>query len=117
MNVVEMKIKKLFLILIFTSVISQSFLSSMPIDTNVFRYLPLKVGNVWVYRESGGYPYNNCYVYQKFAIVGTGNINGKTYFKFSFSYRTFGTNCQYYPNHVTRLYSNMQVRLDSITGN
>ena len=109
--------KKLYTILlpVVLLLISQKSFSQ---DTSIIRYLPLQVGNQWVYIERSGYPCTPCVIQTKYSITGTGQINGKTYFKISISsiYNdTFWVS--HCPHTVTRLYGTKLIRIDSLTGN
>ncbi len=83
-------------------------------DTAIVKFLPLKVGNVWVYNwtASGGWP-NNGKVSVK--ITGTFNANGHIYYNFEQT----GTPCACaqptYSPFLIQL--NNPFRIDSITGN
>jgi hypothetical protein len=78
----------------------------------------LNTGNVWVYKQQGGYPYNQCYTYIRYAITGTIQINGKTYYQLVRTVKYDQSICQLMvPSNYNRLYYSMRVRLDTVNGN
>ncbi len=84
-------------------------------DTNIVKYFPLKVGNVWVYYFQAAYKGGSDAGYHKYRITGTTQINGKTYFQFirSTAYIYGGVfSCQSYIYQI-----NSPLRIDSVTGN
>lgn len=84
-------------------------------DTNIVKYFPLKVGNVWVYYFQASYKGGSDAGYNKYRITGTTFVNGRTYFQFQKS-TTFiyggAFNCQSYIYQI-----DSPLRIDSITGN
>lgn len=86
-------------------------------DTSIVRYLPLNVGNIWVYHYSGfnaGIPVSG---YEKVSIIGTEILGSKTYYKFNYSYKIISGP----PNPVYSYFYMSSgpgyIRIDSITGN
>ncbi|NOS85593.1 MAG: T9SS type A sorting domain-containing protein [Ignavibacteria bacterium] len=81
-------------------------------DTNIVKFFPLNVGNVWVY--SGYYFSVQCQsnFKVKVAIDSVLLANGKTYYKFTSDYRIIsGGNCSY------GFFLNNFYRIDSASGN
>jgi hypothetical protein len=84
-------------------------------DTNIIKYLPLKVGNVWVYRcSSQGF---SCYCTKniKIKVINSVVYNSKTYFVSevtNYLINCYGTNC-----YTAILSFQYPHRVDSITGN
>lgn len=89
-------------------------ISTFTQDTNIIKFFPLKVGNVWVY---SGYAslFSQCNrtFYHRLQIDSIKIINNKTYYKFNFSVKhisgTGGCGISY-------LYSDYY-RIDSMSGN
>ena len=69
---------KKILVIILSIFITRFLLSQ---DTNTLKYLPLKVGNIWVYNSVYTYPFSTGSSYNKFKITGVVSINNKTYFQ------------------------------------
>ena len=98
-------------IITFALILSTSLINSQ--DTNIVKYFPMKVGNVWVYY---GYYFSvQCQssYYQKIFIDSSRVINNKKYFKFNYLYRIIAGNgnCGY-----TQFYDGYY-RVDSMNGN
>src|SRR5437762_10096630 len=80
---------------------------SLPVDSTVFKYFPLNVGNKWTwYRYQSFYPGPG---YESLLILGTQFINNKLY------YRTRSENYNIYGGQHT--YGSGLLRIDSATGN
>jgi hypothetical protein len=85
-------------------------------DTSIIKYLPLQIGNVWVYNYSGIFAGTNVAGYEKIKVTGTVIYGSKVYFQYLFSYKTtvgnplttFSYFYAYVPGYI---------RTDSITGN
>ncbi len=71
--------KKLFFILMFIA-LTLSIQKSYCIDTAAASYMPLQVGNVWVY-GSYSFPFGGNYIFS-LKITGTSVYNGHLYFNF-----------------------------------
>jgi type IX secretion system substrate protein len=56
---------------------------SYPQDTSTMKYLPLSVGNVWLYYGLYNYPFGQGTYYDKYRITGTVQSGGHTYFTFN----------------------------------
>jgi hypothetical protein len=81
-------------------------------DTNIVKFFPLKVGNVWVYH--GSYFSVQCQsnFKVKVRIDSVLAANGKTYYRFTSNYRIIsGGNCSY------GFFLNSFYRIDSASGN
>jgi hypothetical protein len=95
--------KKLFSILLLFGTI----LHSQPLDTNVFKYFPLRIGNKWV-----SYVFRNFYpgpAYESLIIIETFSANNHTYYKIKRDEYIIYNN-----QHDT---GNGYYRIDSTTGN
>lgn len=105
--------KILFKIILCSVILLTTLINSQ--DTNIVKFFPLKVGNVWVYN---GYKsiFGQCStVYlKKVSIDSSITVNNKIYFKFNISNRFIGGNgtCNY-----SYLYGGFFYRVDSISGN
>jgi type IX secretion system substrate protein len=84
-----------------------SLAQAMPIDTNVFKYFPIQIGNRWTwYRTTNVSPGPG---FESLKMLSTQTFNGRIYFVSKYDvYRTDGT--LYYT-------TNMYYRMDSLTGN
>jgi len=85
-------------------------------DTSISKYLPLQVGNVWVYNYyASGYGYCNGAGYDKYIVTGTVQSNGKTYYVLQhsqiISYGSFVAGLPWVFNPLR------PVRIDSVLGN
>lgn len=83
-------------------------------DSTAAKYMPLQVGNVWVYYFSYTQPGGGANGYEKYKITGITVVNGLTFYTFSMERRViFGfIFCN------SRLFASpYQVRIDSATGN
>lgn len=83
-------------------------------DSTAAKYMPLQVGNVWVYYFSFTTSGGGANGYEKYKITGTTVVDGKTFYSFSMERRfNFGSNLCY-----SRLFQTpYQLRIDSSTGN
>lgn len=102
-------LKFLYFTLIFTTFAVHSQ------DTNIVKYFPLNVGNVWVYNGNASvYSQCNRTFYHKIYIDTSITINNKTYFRFiTLSKHIGGTGgCGY-----SFLYDGYYYRVDSTNGN
>ncbi|MCI0449357.1 MAG: T9SS type A sorting domain-containing protein [Chlorobi bacterium] len=103
-------VRLIFLIILVTSLKLNLIYAQ---DTNIVKFIPLKVGNVWVY---SGY-YNNLWFcssnfYLRVRIDSSFLSNSKTYFKFSTLTKILsGGNCTY------QFFGNSSYRIDSLNGN
>jgi hypothetical protein len=103
----------IFLVLSFLSA-SQNIYSQ---DTNIVKYLPLKVGNVWVYHGNSVSTYCNPHYshwYDRYKLTATTLINGKIYFVFNHTQITFDGNCI---TSSMLFQSDLPIRVDSLTLN
>ena len=90
---------------------------SYPQDTNTIKFLPFKVGNIWVYRCSAfnSSPPCLCVKNIRIKISGTSVINGKTYFQSqitTFVYPSCYGSC----NNTGPLPFDSLIRIDSFSG-
>jgi hypothetical protein len=86
-------------------------------DTNALKYLPLKVGNVWVYYYSYGSPVGQGTSYNKYSITGIIQINGKYFFQVQHVIRII-TSYGMFSVLQTRLFENdLPIRIDSLSLN
>ena len=105
--------KIIILLFIFISV----FLNTKSVrawDSTIAKYMPLQVGNVWVYSSSHISPYGQGSGYNRYRITGTQLINEKLYYIISHTYiRISGsTGCS------SKLFSgDLPVRIDSVSLN
>jgi hypothetical protein len=104
----RLKMKAIFitfiLLLSFTEIYSQNFwqqTNTLQIDTNVFKYYPLNIGNSWTYLHYSPFP--GFYRYKK-KVTGTIILEGKSYYVIT-TYRTGYTDYLEY------------LRIDSTCGN
>ncbi len=83
-------------------------------DSTAAQYMPLQVGNIWVYYFSYTTSGGGANGYEKYKITGTTVVNGKTFYSFSMERRfNFGSNFCF-----SRLFQTpYQLRIDSSTGN
>jgi hypothetical protein len=80
-----------------------------PVDTNVVKYFPMKLGNIWIYHYTTTHVYNTNHYYRDI-IDSTLLVNGKTFFRFK-------ETCRYisgYPPCGSPTY--YYYRIDSTTG-
>ena len=95
--------KSLILLLIFTS------LTAIAQDTNIIKYFPLRLGNIWIYHYTYT-PYYNTNVFLKKKIDSTINLQGHVFYRFIVT-------CRYvsgYPPCGDPYYE--YYRVDSVTG-
>ena len=84
---------------------------SWAIDTVSTKYLPLQVGNVWVYNYSGNFSGK-----ERLKIISTTVQNGHRYY--NFSVEVFGTTCECGIITYTPFLVQLQpLRIDSVNGN
>jgi hypothetical protein len=107
--------KTQYLILIFfiTFVFIQNLFSQ---SSNLKEFLPLNIGNTWVYYYNGAWPFGPFSGFEKYRIISTYYANGKLYFKFAhFRVAISG------PSNVvlqSRLFKDTAaIRIDSLSGN
>ena len=84
-------------------------------DTSAARYLPLQVGNVWVYYGSSAT--TACHGtswYDRYEITGTALVNGRTYFIFSHTIKFISGECGW---ECPLFQSEAPIRIDSTTMN
>ncbi len=94
--------KILFLFFVLTS-----FSNSMPLDSNVFQYFPLKTGNYWIwYRSTFTAPGPG---YETMKIIGVTNANNHLYY--NAVYNVYIMNGNLYNSGI------QNIRIDSTTGN
>jgi hypothetical protein len=104
--------KAKYLIVIFSFLITQNVFSQ---TSNLKDFLPLNIGNTWVYYFNGALfgPFTGL---DKYKIISKYNFNGKTYFKFIHSRVGLSGNINYAPE--SRLFSDTAaIRIDSVSGN
>jgi len=95
--------KKILFILLFSiPIITQA----LPVDSSIFKYFPLNVGNKWVWFRTQNYSPGPGY--ESLKLLSTQIIDGKLYFLGRYNYYYNGN--QFYSN----LYN---YRIDSLTGN
>ena len=102
------------LIIIFLLVLISAANLTISQDTNIAKYLPLKVGNTWIYYFQGYYQFYGFQSgYNKYKITGTQNVNGKIFYSFQsvtvMVTGTLGCDC----SELSQFYG---TRLDSTTG-
>ncbi len=86
-------------------------------DTTLFKYIPLKVNNLWVYYGTATTPIGHAEWYDKYNLTSTTQINGKTFFVVGHT-RVFVNSYGTYFIHPVRLFQgNIPIRLDSINLN
>lgn len=104
--------KHIFIFLILLEIISCQALYSQ--DTNIVKYLPLKVGNVWVYYGNYGSPLNHSTWFDNYKLTTISVINGKSYYAIQ-HIRNFITGS--YPGSARLYYQDSPLRVDTNTGN
>ncbi len=86
-------------------------------DTNIVKYFPLKVGNVWFYNGSATIGVMGCFrtFYQKIFIDSSKIITGKVFYKFNVQtlYLTGQGNC----GGFSFIENGTYYRIDSVSGN
>ena len=89
--------------------------STLAQDTNIIKYLPLQVGNVWVYSGTSATTYCHGGVWiDKYKIISTSIINNKTYYIYEHSrVYTEGT-CG---STISLFLNDAPIRVDSLTMN
>ena len=105
--------KFLTVFFLMTFVYNQTLFSQ---SSDVKDFLPLNIGNTWVYYINGGWPFGNFTGFERYKIISTYSAHGKIYFKFAhFRYIISG------PSNVvlqSRLFKDTAaIRIDSLTGN
>ncbi|HMQ79955.1 MAG TPA: hypothetical protein PKE39_07930, partial [Ignavibacteria bacterium] len=83
-------------------------------DSTAAKYMPLQVGNIWVYYYNYTAPSTGGNGYEKYKITGITEINGKFFYSFTLERRVISgpAICD------SRIYSApIQLRLDSVSGN
>ncbi|MCI0448593.1 MAG: T9SS type A sorting domain-containing protein [Chlorobi bacterium] len=95
--------KKIILLLFLITSVSES----MPLDSNLFKYFPLKVGNRWTWFR--GTLISPGPGYEAMKIQGTLNANNHTYFISKYDVYLFNGNLYYT--------TNLHYRIDSVSGN
>jgi Secretion system C-terminal sorting domain len=85
-------------------------------SSDIKEFLPLNIGNTWVYYYDGAWPFGNFSGFEKYKIISTYYAHGKTYFKFAhFRVAISG------PSNVvlqSRLFKDTAaIRIDSLSGN
>jgi hypothetical protein len=103
-----MEIKKIaLLILVFTNINLLSQLNN--------NYLPLNIGNTWVYYGTSStiYCHNSSWL-DKYKITGTMQANGKTYFTFSHQRIQIEGNCG---GTIILFQNDLPIRVDTLTKN
>lgn len=82
-------------------------------DSTAAQYMPLQVGNIWVYYSSRINVITQCFGYEKYEISGTSEINGHMYFTIVRTIKPSNTtNCgSFYVS--SRLFSQNYLRIDS----
>ena len=102
--------KKLYTILLLV-VLSLILQKSFSQDTNIIKYLPLQVGNVWVYYYYGSEPGGGGNGFDKYVVTGSYVLNGHLYYSFQ---HTYIHNGNVWCASNIYIYS---IRVDSISGN
>jgi hypothetical protein len=109
-----MKVKLLFIIIQF--LLPSFFSSSNAIAQNLADFLPLQVGNIWVYEcSTQGLPCGGCTGRTRVRISGDSVINGKTYYKSELITRIVSGSCNYCGN--TAILPFTVVRVDPQSAN
>lgn len=82
-------------------------------DSTAAKYMPLQVGNIWVYYGSRINVITQCFGYEKYEISGTSQINGHMYFTLVRTIKPLNTtNCgSFYVS--SRLFGQNYLRIDS----
>jgi len=103
--------KKIILVLLVVSVCKLAFAQ----DTSISKYLPLQVGNVWVYHYSCSGTSGNGNGSCRIAISGNTYANGKTYYVFQQSFVIISGNSYC----ISRLFGDTShaLRVDSLSCN
>ncbi len=74
--------KKLFLLMFFQLVLLGNIENSFAWDTTAAKYMPLQVGNVWVYGAGYSSIYGSGSAFDRYRITGTQLINGMLFYIF-----------------------------------
>ena len=105
--------KYLFIFFLITFVYNQNLFSQ---SYDIKGFLPLNIGNTWVYYYSGAWPFAYFSGFEKYRIISKYYAHGKTYFKFSHVRVVLSG-----PSNVvlqSRLFKDTAaIRIDSLTGN
>jgi hypothetical protein len=72
-----MTVKYIIFLLLLSGICTESVLT---IDTSSTKFLPLKIGNVWTYMRTGGWPPNAPPVFYKSKVERDSNFNGHKYY-------------------------------------
>lgn len=87
-------------------------------DSTAAKYMPLQVGNIWVYRTYKSGPTWICYAYEKYKISGISIVNNHSYFDIEKTVSLYNPICSTWVFPVgSRLFRNTQIRIDSNTVN
>ena len=87
-------------------------------DSAAAKYMPLQVGNVWVYRTYKSGSTWICYAYEKYKITGTSIVNNHSYYDIEKTVNLYNPICSTWVFPVgSRLFRNTQIRIDSNTTN
>jgi len=96
----------------FTILLAFRFL--FPQSNSIVDFLPLNVGNIWVYYYNETFPYGGASGFDRYKIISTYSANGKTYFKFVHLrvvlYGSYGWQSRLFRDTAA-------LRIDSISGN
>jgi len=87
-------------------------------DSTAAKYMPLQVGNIWVYRTYKSGSTWICYAYEKYKITGTSIVNNHSYFDIEKTVNLYNPICSTWVFPVgSRLFRYTQIRIDSNTIN
>lgn len=103
--------KLLLMILIFTLFGNINNIFSW--DSTAAKFLPLQVGNTWVYRCTAIGMACSCTKKYKFKVISSLNLNGRTYFTFSSS--SINLSCSFNYCNGPSIFDTL--RVDSVSGN
>ena len=90
--------------------------ASLSQSSNIKDFLPLNIGNTWIYYYSGAWPFASFSGFERYKIISVYTAHGNTFFKFSHVRVALSG-----PSNVvlqSRLFKDTAaIRIDSITGN
>ena len=105
---------KNLVIFLFVLTLSANISVSYSWDSTAAKYMPLKVGNMWIYKtEIWSYAWF-CYAYEKYMITDTNRINGRLFYNVMKTHSVFYPICnqQQFPV-ASRLFQFSTIRIDS----
>ncbi len=108
------QLKKTIFYLIFVFLTIFYLNTAIALDTTSIKYLPLKVGNIWVYSGSSAtIPCHGTSWYDRYKITGTTILNGKNYFILQHTIVFITGSCCW----SSRLFGSGVIRIDSVSSN